>query len=67
MFRLGELRDAIESALQQGVSVTDESSAMEAQGAKPLLVECSPRNLKITHPQDLYLATCYLQGENKAP
>lgn len=65
MFRLGELRAAIDAALKQGVAITDESSAMENQGAHPLLVECAAHNLKITHPEDLYLAACHLLQQNR--
>lgn len=60
MFRLGPLRRALEAALAAGAVVTDESAAMEAAGFRPLLVEGSPENIKITRPEDLALAAFYL-------
>lgn len=53
LFRRLQLSRALESALRDGVEVTDESMAMERQGARPLLVEGSEANLKVTTPADL--------------
>lgn len=53
MFRLAMLRDALEHALASGVTVTDESSALEAAGHSPRLVEGNEDNLKITRAGDL--------------
>lgn len=64
MFRLGKLRQAIESALDDSFLVTDEASAMEHLGEKPLLVEGYADNIKITHPQDLPMAGLYIQQQN---
>jgi 2-C-methyl-D-erythritol 4-phosphate cytidylyltransferase len=63
LFRIGELTEAIESALDSGYPVTDEASAMERAGQQPLLVECSLANIKITRPDDLALAEFYLRSE----
>ena len=60
MFRVAALRDALSAALDAGTLVTDESSAMEAAGYRPLLVEGSPENIKVTRPEDLALAGFYL-------
>ena len=60
MFKLGELRDAINSALSRGLVVTDEASAMEHVGVKPLLVRGFADNIKVTEPADLELASMYL-------
>ncbi len=65
MFRLGELRDAIENALQKDLLITDEASAMELSGHDVLLVEGHADNVKITHPQDLLLADLYLSNQEK--
>ena len=59
MFRLGMLRDALQQALADGVSITDEASALEHAGQHPLLVEGHADNLKITRPEDLPLAEFY--------
>lgn len=53
MFRLGDLRKALATA---GLDVTDEASAMEAAGHRPLLVAGSALNVKITTRDDLALA-----------
>lgn len=53
MFRLGLLQTCVAEALAAGVSVTDESSAIEWAGYAPLLVEGRGDNLKITRPDDL--------------
>ena len=53
MFRLGLLRQALQQA---GPEVTDEASAIEALGRRPLLVPGELENFKITWPQDLALA-----------
>ena len=63
MFRLGALLAALEAA---GGAVTDESSAMEAQGLKPLLVPGSAQNFKLTYPQDFALAEAILQSRTRA-
>ena len=42
--------------------MTDEAQAMERAGARPLLVEGSPGNIKITRPEDLALARALLEG-----
>lgn len=57
MFRLGALQSALQAA---GDAVTDESSAMEWVGMRPLLVEGSAQNFKVTYPQDFALAEAIL-------
>lgn len=64
MFRLGMLHAALGDALEAGALVTDESSAMERAGHRPLLVEGGAGNIKITRPEDLDLAEFFLdRGE----
>lgn len=58
MFRYALLR----RALEQSDRVTDEAGAIEALGFRPKLVEGSPRNFKVTLPQDVALAELYLKG-----
>lgn len=65
MFRLDELRAALESALQQGQLVTDDASAMELAGKAPKMVEGHGNNIKITQPQDLALAQLYLAQQKE--
>lgn len=61
MFRLKTLLDALQQALAQNIVITDEASALESIGESPLLIEASGSNIKITHPDDLALATFLLQ------
>ncbi len=63
MFRVGDLQQAL---LHAGSTVTDESSAMEAMGKKPLLIEGSAQNFKVTYPQDFALAQAILQARSAA-
>jgi len=58
MFRYAMLR----KALEQVDDVTDESSAIEALGLQPKLVEGSMRNIKVTTPEDVPLVELYLKG-----
>ncbi|MDH5184143.1 MAG: 2-C-methyl-D-erythritol 4-phosphate cytidylyltransferase [Gammaproteobacteria bacterium] len=60
MFRLGILRSALQKALADGFTVTDEASAIEYMGKQPKLVEGSRSNIKVTRPDDLALAEYYL-------
>lgn len=53
LFRRLQLSRALQEAGKAGVEVTDESMAMELQGQRPLLVEGSEDNFKITTPADL--------------
>ena len=53
LFRRLQLTRALESATTDGVEVTDEAMAMERLGLRPLLVEGSESNFKITTPADL--------------
>ncbi len=63
MFRLGALREALESAARDGVTITDEASAIERAGGRPLMVAGQPDNIKITLPGDLALAELYLRQQ----
>ena len=61
LFRRFQLTRALEAARDAGIVVTDESMAMERQGHRPLLVEGSDDNLKVTTPADLPLAEFLLR------
>ena len=65
MFRLGQLHEALSQAINNNALVTDEASAMELAGYKPLLVEGRVDNIKITHPEDLSLAEHYLKQQGR--
>lgn len=66
MFRLGALTEALKTALAAGFLVTDEASAMEFMGQRPLMVEGHDDNIKITRPGDLALAAFYLELQSCA-
>ena len=61
MFRYGLLKRAL---LAAGADITDEASAIEKLGMSPLIVEADSRNLKITRPRDLQLASLILEHLN---
>ncbi len=65
MFRLGALRDALSKALDAGVEITDEASAIEWAGHQPLLVEGHTDNIKITRQEDVNLALFYFDNVAK--
>jgi 2-C-methyl-D-erythritol 4-phosphate cytidylyltransferase len=50
------LINAIESAINRTINITDESSAIEAFEEKSALISGGGDNIKITHPEDLALA-----------
>jgi 2-C-methyl-D-erythritol 4-phosphate cytidylyltransferase len=60
MFRLGLLSRSLQQAIECGADVTDEASAVELSGHRPLMVEGDGTNIKITHQHDLLLAEHYL-------
>jgi 2-C-methyl-D-erythritol 4-phosphate cytidylyltransferase len=64
MFRLQALSQALANACS---AVTDEASAMELQGLKPLLVPGSALNFKVTYPDDLRLADLVLAARQGEP
>jgi 2-C-methyl-D-erythritol 4-phosphate cytidylyltransferase len=51
-------------ALRKAGQVTDEASAVEELGIKPLLVEGSRNNLKVTYPADIAMAASMLKGRS---
>jgi 2-C-methyl-D-erythritol 4-phosphate cytidylyltransferase len=60
MFRLGRLAEALGQALAAGRLPTDEAQAVEWLGERPVLVEGSAGNIKVTSAEDLLLAAALL-------
>ena len=60
LFKFAELKQALQTALEDGFELTDEASAMEYAGQKPLLVAGHSDNIKVTLPEDLHLAAHFL-------
>ncbi|VAW81191.1 2-C-methyl-D-erythritol 4-phosphate cytidylyltransferase [hydrothermal vent metagenome] len=67
MFRFEVLYKALQEALidqSAAGNITDDASAIEQLGYKPLLVEGSSDNIKITTPDDMIAAEAYLLQAN---
>lgn len=62
MFRLGMLLQALE---RTGSNVTDEASAIEGLGHRPLLVPGGTQNFKVTYPEDFAIAEAVLKGRQR--
>jgi len=62
MFGLKKLHAALEDAIRLEADVTDEASAMELGGMRPLLIEGATRNFKVTHPADWELMQLLLSN-----
>lgn len=63
MFRCGDLLKAL--TVFEADSITDESSAIESQGQKPLMVTGKQTNIKITNYEDLLMANNILQQQGR--
>lgn len=61
MFRYKPLCDALDNALKAGRLPTDEAQALEWAGQRPVLVQGSAANIKITSADDLLLAAALLK------
>ncbi len=65
MFRLGTLHAALAARAADGFAgVTDEASAMELAGHRPLLVRGSAHNFKVTYPEDFALAEALVRSRS---
>ncbi len=60
MFRYEPLLRSLKNGLKNGLVITDEASAIEAEGLTPIMIQGSADNIKITQPGDLELAEIYL-------
>lgn len=65
MFKREALTNALTQAVFNGLPVTDEASAMEFAGYKPMMVEGHADNIKITMGDDLAMAALYMEQQNK--
>lgn len=64
IFRYRALREALLKAVKKQVLITDEASAMEAEGARIKLIPCHPDNIKITWQGDLAMAEAILNSQH---
>jgi 2-C-methyl-D-erythritol 4-phosphate cytidylyltransferase len=69
MFRYRRLCEALDSAVAAGRLPTDEAQALEWLGERPILVEGSAANIKITSADDLLVAAALLgaRADSLAP
>ncbi|MGC3836602.1 2-C-methyl-D-erythritol 4-phosphate cytidylyltransferase [Moritella viscosa] len=65
MFPVKLLTDALTAGLADNANITDEASAIERLGLMPKIVVGRADNIKITRPEDMPLATLYLQQSVK--
>jgi len=65
MFRLGQLRKALNLVIDSGEVVTDEAEAMERAGYRVQLVHGSADNIKITRPEDVAFVQMILQQQQR--
>lgn len=63
MFPLGTLLSALMTAEKQGLAITDEASAMEAAGFKPLMVQGRADNIKLTRIEQLPQIQAFLTNK----
>jgi 2-C-methyl-D-erythritol 4-phosphate cytidylyltransferase len=66
LFPIAKLERALRRAIADGSDVTDEASAIEFDGGRPIVVLGHPDNVKITMPDDLALAELLLQQQGRA-
>lgn len=66
-YRRQALERALAEAARQGLAVTDETSAMEHAGVNAVVVEGRVDNIKITRPEDLWLAQTVLRHQAEEP
>ena len=66
VFGYAPLMSALGAAAREGVTVTDEAQAMERLGLRPLLVQGSPFNIKVTRAEDLSIASRILRSAEDA-
>jgi 2-C-methyl-D-erythritol 4-phosphate cytidylyltransferase len=59
--------EAHQSALNDGLAATDDSTLVERLGVQVMVVEGSYRNIKITTPEDLVLARALLENRSNTP
>lgn len=65
LFRYQLLHQCLARALARGEQLTDEASALEVAGYRPLMVEGRTDNIKVTRPEDLNLAALILQHQRQ--
>lgn len=65
VFQASILKAALQSAMDAGVELTDDCSAVERLGKEVYLTAGDPENIKITTPLDLVIATAILEKRGR--
>ena len=65
MFRLRVLKKALKHCVKQNIAVTDEASTVEALGLQVKVVAGHADNIKVTHTEDLEIATAIFKKNNQ--
>ena len=55
------IKGALTKAVEKGLTLTDDCSAMEMMGVKTFVVEGEPENIKITTPEDMVTAKAIVE------
>ena len=63
MFKYSDLQNSLKNIIDEGIEVTDEAQAIEMLGLKPKLITGHSDNIKVTHENDIALATLYLNEQ----
>jgi len=66
VFQADILKAALTNAKNKGMTVTDECMAAEAIGVQPYVTEGSAENIKLTVPEDIYMAKAILEKRRNA-
>ena len=64
VFEAGLIRAAVQKAVEEGVTLTDDCAAVERLGMKVSLTQGSRENIKITTPLDLVLGEAILDARD---
>ncbi|WWO96057.1 MAG: 2-C-methyl-D-erythritol 4-phosphate cytidylyltransferase [Candidatus Dasytiphilus stammeri] len=65
LFPFKLLHSCLLRALERGIELTDDCSALEYCGYHPTLIIGHRNNIKVTYPEDLIIASVYLQEQHK--
>jgi 2-C-methyl-D-erythritol 4-phosphate cytidylyltransferase len=65
MYRFKYLKKALQQTIDNNITITDETQAIEQLNLKPKIIIGSKENIKITYPEDLALANFFLYDTTK--
>ncbi|WWP00201.1 MAG: 2-C-methyl-D-erythritol 4-phosphate cytidylyltransferase [Candidatus Dasytiphilus stammeri] len=65
LFPITLFRKCLQQVLENSIEITDDCCALEYCGYYPSLIVGSSENIKITYPEDIYLANFYIHKNNQ--